>query len=230
MPHPFNLSGAFLRDLPPHFRYIITIMRDGQTALIIRLRDGDPSAFRELYGETQKMLYQYALYRLNGNAEAAEDVVADAYVDAMGHASSLTLNHNVKAWLYRITHAKVVDYVRSQVRKGKFIKQAAPVMAEGKDDDGPEERALKEEDARLVRAAFFKLQETSQDLLREKYHERLSVREMAKKRDKTEKAVESMLFRAKREFAEAITSLGKERIFLPDRKEETWHSLFQIVF
>ena len=205
-------------------------MRDEQRELIIRLRESDPAAFRDLYRDTQKMLYQYALYKLNGNAEAAQDVVADAFMDAMDHAPGLTLNHNLKAWLYRIVHAKVVDWIRKQSRRGAWLRKTAPLMEEERGGGGPEENTVREEDIRLIRAAFFRLEKDSQELLRQKYLEHKKTREMALKLGKSEKAVESLLYRAKKEFSEALARIGKEKIYLPNRDEGTWESLFQIIF
>jgi RNA polymerase sigma factor (sigma-70 family) len=214
----------------PPIRYIITRMRNEQKELIVKLREGDPAAFRVLYQETGRMLYQYALYKLNGNSDAAEDVVADAFADALDHATSLTLNHNLKAWLYRIAHAKTVDYVRKQARRGAWVQQTGPLVAEEQGDDSPEQQAVKEEDKRLIRAAFFKMDGQIQELLREKYHEGLSIRDMAEKRGKTEKSVESLLYRAKKVFGDVLDAMGREKVYLSEKKEGAWESLFQIIF
>lgn len=205
-------------------------MREEQKTIIQNLREGDASAFRVLYQGTWKMLYQYALYRLNGNAEAAEDVVADAYVDALEHAVHLTVNHNINAWLYRIVHAKVVDYVRKQARRGEWIKRAGPLIEAGRESDRPEDATMKEEDKRLIRAAFFLLDDRSQALLTQKYGELRSVKDIAMLNGKTEKAIESLLYRAKREFGDMLSRVGGQRIYLAKDKEGAWESLFQIVF
>ena len=205
-------------------------MREEQKNLILNLREGDPAAFRVLYQGTWKMLYQYALYKLNGNTDAAEDVVAEAYADALEHAISLTLNHNVNAWLYRIVHAKIVDHVRTQVRRGEWIKRAGPLVEEGRENEGPEDAAIKEEDKRLIRATFFLLDQRSQELLRLKYYEHRSVKDIALGCGKTEKAIESLLYRAKKEFGEILSRMGGERIYAAEKKEGAWESLFQIIF
>jgi RNA polymerase sigma-70 factor, ECF subfamily len=205
-------------------------MREEQKNVIQNLRDGDPAAFRVLYQGTWKMLYQYALYKLNGNTEAAEDVVADAYVDALEHAANLTFNHNVNAWLYRIVHAKVVDYVRRQARRGEWIRRTGPLVEAGRESDGPEDATMKEEDKRFIRAAFYLLDDRSRDLLWQKYFEGKCVKDIALGSGKTEKAIESLIYRAKKDFSDILTRLGGERIYLTEAKEGAWESLFQIIF
>jgi RNA polymerase sigma-70 factor, ECF subfamily len=205
-------------------------MRNEQAELIVKLREGDPAAFRVLYRETRSMLYQYALYKLNGNQEAAEDAVADAYVDAIDHAKGLSLNHNLNAWLYRIAHAKIVDYVRKQTRRGQWVRRAGPLVEAGRGNEGPEEIVFKEEDKRLIRAAYFSLDSPTRELLRRKYHERASVREIALQEGKTEKAIESLLYRAKKELGEVLAKIGEEKIHPSQEKEGAWESLFQIIF
>ncbi len=75
-------------------------------AFIKQLRQRDNNAFKTLYMETKTMLYNYILYKVNGSVSVAEDILSEVFVNAIDYAGSLTVTHNVTAWLYRIAKAK----------------------------------------------------------------------------------------------------------------------------
>ena len=56
-------------------------MSTDNTVLIERSKDGDCSAFSELYSQYANEIYRFALY-MTGNKEDAEDAVQEALISA----------------------------------------------------------------------------------------------------------------------------------------------------
>ena len=90
--------------------------------LIQRARQGDLAAVSELYNLHVDRIYQYVRYR-TGDDQTAEDITAEVFLRAI---ESLGSYHDQGApfiaWLYRIAHARVIDYWRSLKRR-----QTAPL-------------------------------------------------------------------------------------------------------
>jgi RNA polymerase sigma-70 factor, ECF subfamily len=182
-------------------------------AFIKRLRQRDTDAFQTLYTETKTMLYNYILYKVNGAREIAEDILSEVFVNAINYAGSLSLTHNVRAWLYRIAKTKVVDYIRRLGKQQKIVDACTSQTLTAPRIESPEDVLLKSEYRGLLRAAFCTISPDYQEVLQKKYIEELSVRGIARNIQKSEKAVEAMLYRGRKELLKSITGLAKERCY-----------------
>lgn len=69
--------------------------------LIERSKQGDCSAFSELYSQYATEIYRFALY-MTGNKEDAEDAVQDSLLSAWKSVHNLKDNSLFKAWLFKI--------------------------------------------------------------------------------------------------------------------------------
>ena len=76
-------------------------MKNDNTVLIERSKNGDCSAFSELYSQYATEIYRFALY-MTGNKEDAEDAVQEALLSAWKGIHSLKDNSLFKAWLFKI--------------------------------------------------------------------------------------------------------------------------------
>ena len=79
--------------------------------IVIRLQDGDRTAFDELYERYSGPLFRSA-WMLLGNREDAEDVLQETFVTCYFHISELERPESLKYWLFRIMR-------RSSCRFGK---------------------------------------------------------------------------------------------------------------
>lgn len=83
--------------------------------LVERARCGDTEAFSEIYDSIRDELYKYALYTL-GNSCDAEDVVAEAFLEAYRGIKKLNEPRAFKNWMFRILSIrckrKIAEYVR----------------------------------------------------------------------------------------------------------------------
>ncbi len=71
------------------------------TLLVERSKQGECSAFSELYSLYATEMYRFALY-MTGNSQDAEDAVQEALLSAWKSIHSLKDNSLFKAWLFKI--------------------------------------------------------------------------------------------------------------------------------
>ena len=73
---------------------------------------GDAQAFAELYNAHVDQIYRYIYYRVS-TITVAEDLTADVFLRVLeGLPSYEDRSLPILAWMYRIAHARVVDYFR----------------------------------------------------------------------------------------------------------------------
>jgi RNA polymerase sigma factor (sigma-70 family) len=184
-----------------------------ESGFIARLRNREEEAFRELYEKTGTPLYNYILYRSGRNTHAAEDIMAEVFADAVDYAASLTPLHNVEAWLWRIAKSKIADYFRRLSRDGKWhsstdVESLASSRGPGKN---PEDQTLETEEKQVIRAAFAQLPVEYRDVLQRMYLEEESMRQIAAEFGKSEKAVESLLYRARNQLEKELLRMRKRK-------------------
>lgn len=91
--------------------------------LVTAAKNGDKEAFASLYELVQDELYKYALYSL-GNAHDAEDVVAEAFLEAYRGISKLRDPEAFHGWIFRILT------VRIKRRIGRYIQEKRQLQIE----------------------------------------------------------------------------------------------------
>lgn len=87
--------------------------------LIEQLKQGDETAFRQVVETWQDMVYNTALGIVQ-NAEDAEDVAQDVFIQVYQSISSFKGESKLSTWLYRIAIAKSLDHLRKKKRKKRF--------------------------------------------------------------------------------------------------------------
>ena len=90
-----------------------------ETELIELLKKKDRAAFKDIVETWQNMVYNTALGILQ-NAEDAEDVTQETFVQVFESVSSFKGESKFSTWLYRITVSKARDHIRKKKRKKRF--------------------------------------------------------------------------------------------------------------
>jgi RNA polymerase sigma-70 factor, ECF subfamily len=180
-----------------------------------RVLAGDEAAFRELFDQFFPRLYRYALVRLDGNQEAATEIVQQTFCKAIEHLASYRGEAALYAWFCRICRNTLIDYCRK--RKFEVLHVVStdgdPATAAVLEaltvplSRGPEALSEQREIRQLVQAALDALPEHYGDVLEWKYVEEMSVAEIAARLELGYKAAESLLTRARSAFREAIRSV-----------------------
>ena len=182
----------------------IPLKSDAQLLRLMQM--GDAEAWQELYQRLLPSAWRLA-WQLVGDRQIAEDLVADCLLALCRQANDLDPDSiKLFGWLRGVIRHKAMDHHRAQARRSAALDQRAALQATGEaqkhSDNRPAARSERAEQINDVIAVLEGLDETRRQCLEWKYLERLSVREMAARLDLTEKAVESVLYRARLEFRE----------------------------
>jgi RNA polymerase sigma-70 factor (ECF subfamily) len=106
-------------------------MQEGRSdeALMLAYRDGDASAFEDLYKRYRGKLFRY-LQHQSGDARIAEDLYHDVWIKVIGARANYEPVAKFSTWLFRIAHNRLIDHYRAQAR--------SPLQEAVAGDDDPE--------------------------------------------------------------------------------------------
>jgi RNA polymerase sigma-70 factor (ECF subfamily) len=93
--------------------------RDQDSGLIAHAASGSRNAYGELYERYLEEIYRYIYYRVP-DAVTAEDLTEEVFIRAwqkLPATQKKSTMQNFRAWLYRIAHNRVVDYLRSEKKR-----------------------------------------------------------------------------------------------------------------
>lgn len=93
--------------------------------LVLRVAEGDASAYQELLKTYAPRLHHFAL-RLTRNFAEAEDIVQETFTRLWLHAGDYDPNGRLTTWLHRIAHNLAVDRLRLRGRLSELDEEAAP--------------------------------------------------------------------------------------------------------
>lgn len=189
-------------------------MHDEQR-LIRRMLDGDERAFTEFFNEYFARLYRFALPRLNGNVDSAQEVVQATLVKAMRKLDTFRGEAALFTWICQICRRQIADHLRESRRHSQRVVliedspqvQAALDAIQAPAGEEPEARYDEGQVRGLVRAVLDRLPARYGDALEWKYVEGLSVEEIAARLGIGTTATQSLLARARVQFREAIENV-----------------------
>ena len=173
----------------------------GDCELIRAVQAGDSSALSALYRRYLPTVWRYVYWRVGRHRHLAEDVVSETFLAAVGQLRELDPEGgSVAAWLTAIARHKLTDYQRRTDRERRAARDVQQLHRVDDGCDSPSSAAGAIETGERVMQAMHHLSDEERLMLEWKYVERLAVREIAARLGRTEKAVESLLYRARRSF------------------------------
>ncbi|HEX3148754.1 MAG TPA: sigma-70 family RNA polymerase sigma factor [Gemmataceae bacterium] len=159
---------------------------------------GDTDAWRAWYEAEYAPLEAYVLWRCGSMRDLADDVLQESWMTAVRRVRRFDpLAGPFQAWLRGIAANVLRNQLRS--RRRRDVRQRPIVAGLSRDDATVAERERSER----VTHALAALPERSELALRMKYLDGMSVAEIAAACAESEKAVESLLTRARAAFREA---------------------------
>jgi RNA polymerase sigma-70 factor (ECF subfamily) len=161
-------------------------------------------AFGSVFDRHFDDVYGYVAWRLAPDLASAQDVVQEVFLAALAAWDSYRGDGSVLAWLRAIARRKVADHFgrRGAANQHEDLDALSETLVF--DHDDPEQRTL------LLAEAMRRLPPESVELLEEKYLEGLSLRQMAERHARTEKAVESALSRAREMLRDKFLRLERQ--------------------
>ena len=99
--------------------------------LVVLAQQGDQTAFASLYEQYSPLVYRFLRRRLDGADEIVEDLTEDVFVKVYEKLDRyVERGLPFTAWLYRIAHNHLVDYLRSLPRLSATSLDAVAEMPE----------------------------------------------------------------------------------------------------
>jgi RNA polymerase sigma-70 factor (ECF subfamily) len=171
--------------------------------LVDAFREGDVSAFEELYRRHQPVVMR-RLTRICGNEAVAEELAQEAFLRAaqrIGTQGDLRF----RAWVLRIGTNLGIDHLRALKRAPTLSMDALLVvkpMAGGVPELDTEVHVERRETARFVAGVLNRLNPRHRQVLVLREIEGLDYRSIAERLGVSSSAVETLLFRARGRFRE----------------------------
>jgi RNA polymerase sigma-70 factor (ECF subfamily) len=154
--------------------------------------------FAAIYQKYADRIYLYIRSRYIRSRVSTDDdsldITQQVFLKAMRSLPNYTASDiPLAAWLFRIARNAVIDHHRRH-RSEARMDAMPPILFDH--DPGPEETALRSENAARLRAALLHLDADKRELLSLRYAGGLRIREIAQATGKSEEAVKKRLSRA----------------------------------
>jgi RNA polymerase sigma-70 factor (ECF subfamily) len=171
-------------------------LQDPDVVLMLRVADGDRSAFENLVLKYQKAILNTA-FRFTGNPAVAEELAQDVFVRVYRAASGYRPEARFSTWLFTIVRNVCMNY---RSREGKYDLQMDSELKQemaAVDQPDPEESLIRIERRRKVRDAVKSLPETLRLPLILHQFQHLSYEEVAEVLEVSLAAVKVRIHRAR---------------------------------
>ena len=167
--------------------------------LLSRLQCGDTSAWKPFYARCLPTVWRYA-WSFVGEHSAAEDITGEVMLALVRQIDELDVQAgSIHAWLRAVVRHKVSDFHRQKARQKRLVAAVADhIRSSAGVSSSPDFEPLDEHDD--IDRILDQLRDNERQALEWKYLDQLSVRVIAVRLGQTEKSVEAILYRARREF------------------------------
>ena len=157
--------------------------------LVQRARQGEQEAFAQLYESHFDKIFRYVVLKIRNQAEA-EDMAQQVFIKAYESIGSYqSQGVPFTAWLFRIAHNQMVDYVRKQSKRQTVpLDESLQIM----DDCDVEHEVETKIEMEKVVLATAKLTKAQREVISLRFAGGLSITEAAKTMRKSEGAIKAL--------------------------------------
>jgi len=165
--------------------------------------DGDPAAFAQLVDRWERPIRRLCV-RMTGDEHRGEDLAQETFARVFAHRERFDAGRRFSTWLWRIALNLCHEESRRLRRRGTRLTDDADASdGVGRvENDGPHARAVRSEQAQLVRDALQQLPDPHRAVVLLREYENLKFREIADVLDVPEGTV-------KWRMSEALDQLGE---------------------
>lgn len=161
--------------------------------LVIRIRNDNEDAFKELFDRYSRKLYYFALRYLHNNEES-EELVQTVFINLWEHRKSLDENLSVKSYIYRSAVNYIYNHLKKAALRARFIDSE---LVKGKiTSDLTYEQILLNDMDRSINSIIDTLPRQQKKIFLLSRYENLTHQEIAEKLDLSVRTVENQVFRA----------------------------------
>ncbi|MFC1904870.1 sigma-70 family RNA polymerase sigma factor [Chloroflexota bacterium] len=159
-----------------------------EESLVRRVKEWDQEAFAELYERHFDRIYRYVAIKIGDKVEA-EDMTQQVFLNAIQSISSFRWKGvPFSAWLYRIAHNQVVDYLRRKTKQATVPLDESQASA----SSNPGLAAEHSLDVEELLSATRQLTEAQREVISLRFSSELSIDQVAKIMGKSQGAVKAL--------------------------------------
>jgi RNA polymerase sigma-70 factor (ECF subfamily) len=158
-----------------------------EESLVLRAQKHDQEAFAQLYEEYFDKIYRYVTLKLGDEMEA-EDVTQQVFLNTLQSISSFKWKGvPFSAWLFRIAHNQVVDYLRKKKRATLPLDESLPTS-----NGNPQQVTERKLDIERLLSATRRLTEAQREVISLRFTSELPIAEVARVMGKSEGAIKAL--------------------------------------
>ncbi|MCJ7769495.1 MAG: RNA polymerase sigma factor [Dehalococcoidales bacterium] len=182
-------------------------LKTDETELVEKLKQGDTDAVEQMYNANVDHVYSLVFNQVDRNHEVAQEIVQETFIAAVKSVKFFQVRSSISTWLYSIANRKVADFYRRKKSEEKH-RVGYDIESDKMSDSSQSTAAHGEtEDLNIVvRQALLKLPLHYRQAIIFKYVEGLSVSDIGEIMGRTEKSVEGLLSRARKELQDELAT------------------------
>jgi len=167
-------------------------------ALMLKVREGEEAAFREIVEATEDRLYG-TIAKMLGGAEGAEDLAQRVYLRIWQARGRYERKSKFSTWMFAIMHRLVLNERRGRARRAAVFRDPAPEENPREATTGqlPSSDAAGAELAAAIDAALADLPEEQRMAMILRRYDEMPYEDIAEVLGTSVSAVKSLLFRAR---------------------------------
>lgn len=174
--------------------------------LVSAVQSGEADAYKHVIDRYQGKIYAYIM-RLTNHREEAKDIAQDVFLKAYKHLHRFDTSRKFSSWVYRIAHNESVNFLKKITRaKIESLEVHAEIGKQHADKTDLHEELVRKQDRTLMRDAIDSLPDKYRTVMEMRYLEEYSYEEIGKALDKPINTVGTLINRAKKKLADAITA------------------------
>ena len=177
--------------------------------LIKQAKEGKQSAFTRLYNRFSKIIYNTIYYIVN-NKDVADDLLSVTFTKAFKKISTYTNPISFEMWLKTIAINTAIDYIRKMKneKQNNYIDDTENNTTELQEYvPSTEDVLIQKEEHKALMEAMATLRSNYKEILKLRFIDELSYRDIATKLGLSEITVKSQLFKAKQKLRSKIKQL-----------------------
>jgi RNA polymerase sigma-70 factor (ECF subfamily) len=187
---------------------------DADAQLMLRFKGGDLSAFDLLFARYTPTIINFA-YRFIRDRQIAEELAQEVFLRVYEGAARYRVKSRFSTWLYRIA----TNVCLNEIRKPRFRaaheslsggSEPVPRIPSAERDCRQDELLERQAIARVIKAVLNRIPEKQRTAFILNKYQELSYAEVAEVMKTSEKAVKSLIHRAKETLAEKLKPLMPE--------------------
>ncbi|MCO5234784.1 MAG: RNA polymerase sigma factor [Chitinophagaceae bacterium] len=161
-----------------------------ETKLLQSLKDGDQSAFSELYELHAASLTGYAVSRLS-SLDEAKDIIQDLFVYLWEERENIVITTSLKSFLFAALRYRIIDHIRKNITRRKYAEMTLRLVADYM--ASAEDELVAKDISRMLELAVNDLPSRTKEIYRLSRHRQLAVKEIASLLHLSEQTVKNQL-------------------------------------